>query len=93
MDPLPITQNCVLRMGRECRERYPYHRLQIKPLVSDPGWDHGTCVTHAPCHMPSSLSRGGEENVPGIPGACATSNYAYLVRGPWSNHIQNSSWM
>ena len=25
----------------------------------------------------------GVENVPGIPGACATSSFAYLVRGPW----------
>ena len=24
------------------------------------------------------------ENVPGIPGACATCNFTYLVRGPWN---------
>ena len=24
------------------------------------------------------------ENVPGIPGACATRNFTYLVKGPWS---------
>ena len=23
------------------------------------------------------------KNVPGIPGACATRNFTYLVRGPW----------
>ena len=33
-------------MRRECRERFPRHRLQRKPLVSDPGMHHGTCVTH-----------------------------------------------
>ena len=49
-------------------------RLQRKPLVSDPGMHHCTCVTQI---------RGGEENVPGIPGACATCNFMYLVRGPW----------
>ena len=27
------------------------------------------------------LTRGGGENVPGIPGACATHNFTYLVRG------------
>ena len=32
---------------------------------------HGTCVTHAPWFMSGSLTRGGGENVPGIPGACA----------------------
>ena len=32
---------------------------------------HGTCVTHVPWCMSGSLTRGGGENVPGIPGACA----------------------
>ena len=43
---------------------------------------HGTCITHVPWFMSGSLTRGGGENVPGIPGACATHNFAYLVRGP-----------
>ena len=34
------------RMRRECRERFTRHRLQRKPLVSDPGMHLGTCVTH-----------------------------------------------
>ena len=75
-------QNCGLCMRRECRERFPRHRLQWKPLVSDPGMHHGTCVTHVPWSMTGSLTRGGGESVPGIPGACATRNFAYLVRGP-----------
>ena len=33
--------------------------------------------------MSGSLTRGREENVPGIPGACATHRFRYLVRGPW----------
>ena len=32
---------------------------------------HGTCVTHVPWCMSGSLTCGDEENVPGIPGACA----------------------
>ena len=28
---------------------------------------------------------GGGENVPGIPKACATRNFAYLARGPWTS--------
>ena len=32
---------------------------------------HGTCVTRVPWCMSGSLTRGGGENVPGIPGACA----------------------
>ena len=36
--------------------------------------------------MPGSLTRGGGENVPGIPGECATRNFTYLIRGPLSSH-------
>ena len=53
-----------------------------EPLVSDPGMHHGTCVTHLQWCVPESLTRGRGENVPDIPGACATGNFAYLVRGP-----------
>ena len=57
------------------------------PQVSDPDMYHGTCVTHVPWCMPGSLTSvsfeiGGGGNVPGIPGACATCNFTYLVRGP-----------
>ena len=44
---------------------------------------HGTCVTHVPWCMSGSLTCGGGENVPVIPGACATRNFTYLARGPW----------
>ena len=71
-------------MSRECRERFPRHRLHTKPLVNDPGMHHGTCVTHVSWCMSRSLTRGGGENVPGIPGACATHDFAYLVIGPWA---------
>ena len=50
---------------------FPHHWLQRKPLVSDPGMHHGTCVTHVPWCMSGSLAPGGGENVPGNPGACA----------------------
>ena len=73
--------NYVLRMRRECRECFPHHWLQRKPLVSDPGMHHGTFVTHMPWCMSGSLTRGGGKNVPGIPDACTAHNFAYLVRG------------
>ena len=57
MGLLPDTENCGLRMRRECRERFPRHRLQRKPLVSDPSMHHGTCVTHVLWCMPWSLTR------------------------------------
>ena len=61
---------------------FSYYWLQWKPLVSDPGMHHDTCVMHVPWCMSGSLTRGGRENVPGIPGACATRNFTYLARGP-----------
>ena len=63
---------------------FPHRRLQRKPLVSDPGMHHDTCVTHVPWCMPGSLIHCGGQNVPGIPGACATRNFTYLARGPWT---------
>ena len=62
---------------------FPHRRFRRKPLVSDPGMHHGTCLTHVPWCMSESLIRDGGENVPGIPGACAARNFAYLARGPW----------
>ena len=50
---------------------FPTHRLQWKPLVSDPGMHHGTCVAHVPWCMSGSLACVGGENDPGITGACA----------------------
>ena len=65
---------------------FPCHQLQRKPLVSDPGMHHGTCVTHVPWCVSGSLNCGGEENVPTIPGVCATHNFTYLARGPYHDN-------
>ena len=87
MGLLPDTQNLVLCMRRGT---FSCHRLQRKPLVSDPDMHHGTCVTHVPWCISGSLNRGGGENVPGIPGASATRNFSYLVRGPLN--VWKSCW-
>ena len=58
------------------------------PRVRDPDMHQGTCVTHVPWWMPGPLNSGflwirfRGENVPGIPGACATCHFAYLIRSP-----------
>ena len=86
MGLLPDTQNCVWACAGNAGNVFP------PPLVSDPDMHQGTCVTHAPWCMSGSLtsgflwSPGDGENVPGIPGACATGNFTYLVRGPWWHH-------
>ena len=68
-------------MRRECRKRFPRHRFQRKPLVSDAGMHDGTCVTHVLWCMSGSLSRAGGKTVPDIPNACSTRNFTYLTRG------------
>ena len=75
----PLTRYVKLRMHRECREHFPRHRLQRKPLVSDPGMQNGTCVTRVQWYMSGSLIG---RNAPGIPGAWVTRNFMYLTRGP-----------
>ena len=50
---------------------FPRRWFQRKPLVSDHGMHHGTCVTHVPWCMSGSLTCGDGKNVPGILGACA----------------------
>ena len=57
--------------AENARNVSPRRLFQRKPLVSDSGMHHGTCVTHVPWCMSGSLTCGDGENVPGIPGACA----------------------
>ena len=77
MGLLPDTQNCGLRMRRECWEHFLRHR--------------GLAIRHASRHVRDacrdsklavSFEVGGGENVPGIHGASATRNFTYLARGP-----------
>ena len=51
MDLLPDMLIHGLRMRRECRERFPRHRFQRKPLISDPGIHHGTRHARAVMHV------------------------------------------
>ena len=69
----------------------PRRRFQRKPLVSDPGMHHGTCVTHVPGCMSGSLTCGDGENVPGIPGACAPAILRIWQEAHWST-VSRSWW-
>ena len=77
----------IRKMGCACPGNagnvFPATDFKRKPLGSDPGMHHGTCVTHVPWCMSGSLTRSGGENVPGILRACAARNFTYLARGPW----------
>ena len=77
----PLTRYVKLRVAHApgMPGMFPRHWLQKKPLVRDPGMHHVTCVTHMPGCMSGSLTRGGGENVPNIPGAWATRKIIYLT--------------
>ena len=87
MGLLPDTQNCVLRMRRECRERFPRHRLQRKSLISDPDMHHGTCVTHVPwCNVGIANQRWQGKR------SRRMRNTQFLVSGkrPMATHFQTA---
>ena len=58
MGLLSDTRKCRLRMRLECWESFPRHRLERRPLVSDPGMHFRTCFTHVWWCMSGSLTRG-----------------------------------
>ena len=86
---LPTRASCQIRKMAGCAcagnagNVSPHHRFQRKPLVSDPGILHGTCVTHVPWCMSGSLTRGDGENIPGIPGTCAPAILRIWQEAPW----------
>ena len=63
---------------------WPRHWLERRPLVSDPGMHHGTCVTHVPWCMSGSLTRGGGGNVPGDSRRMRNPQSYVFIRGPWA---------
>ena len=70
-------------MRRECRERFPRHRgLAIPKCIAARAWRicRDACRDRQPA---VSFEVGAGEDAPGIPGACAIRNFAYLVRGPF----------
>ena len=70
-------------MRQECRERFLRPRGQAIPTwITARAWR--TCRDACRgCYLAVSVEVGGGQNVPGIPGACATRNITYLARGPW----------
>ena len=88
MGLLPDMKICGLRMRRECRKRFSRHRGLVIP----------TCITvraWRTCHdawrdrlIVFSFEVGDGKNAPGIPGACATSKFPYLVRGPCRDQLR-----
>ena len=93
MGLLPDTYNCGLRIRRECRERFPRHRgLAIPTCITVRAWR--TCRDAYRDRLTSGFLWSRRwENVPGIPGACATRNFTYLARGPLQINYPWSTWI
>ena len=67
--------------------------FSLPPRVSDPDKHQGTCVCRDACldrSLMASFKVGSGKNIPGIPGVCATRNFTYLVRGPFTYNIRLS---
>ena len=77
--------------ARNAGKVFPRRRFQRKPLVSDPGMHHGTCVTHVPWCMSRSLTCVDGENVPGIPRACAPAILRIWQEAHTQNHRRYTS--
>ena len=60
--------------------------MQHKSMIPATAFNENHGLAIPACITSGSLTCGGGENVPGIPGACATRNFTYLVRGPWVVH-------
>ena len=77
MGLLPNTSNCGCACARNAGNVFPVRDARA--------------VMHAGIansRFPLNSAAGG--NVPGIPGACATRDFTYLVRGPCSNPEWNA---
>ena len=77
-------------MHRECRERFPRRRGLAIPTCITARASRDACRDRYPV---VSFEIGGGENVPGIPGACATRNFTYLVRGPYGDIDPGRHWL
>ena len=64
-------------MRREYRESFLATSLKRNHWLAIPA-----CIPARASCMSGSLNRGNGENVPGIPGACATHKFKYLAKTP-----------
>ena len=88
MGLLPETQNC----GCACTG----NTGNVFPVIAGKRFWHASRHVRAVMHAGIAnqrfpLKSAAGENVPGIPGACSTCNFTYLVRGTWNAWAQSWS--
>ena len=87
MGLLPDTQNCECACAGNAGNVFPVTAGKRSRHAS---WHvrHARAVMHAGiANLRIPLKSAAGENVPGIPGACATCKFTYLVRGPWTRIV------
>ena len=86
MGLLPDTQNCGCACAGNAGNVFPVTAGKRSQHASR-HVHYARAVMHAGiANKRFPLKSAAEGNVPGIPGACATCNFTYLVRGPWGLH-------
>ena len=89
MGLLPDTQNCGCACAGNAGNVFPVTAGKRSRHASR-HVRHARAVMHAGiANLRYPLKSAAGENVPGIPGACATCNFTYLVRGPWNHDGYN----
>ena len=84
MGLLPDTQNCRCAYAGNAGNVFPVTAGKRSRHASRHVC-HARAVMHAGiANLWFPLKSAAGENDPGIPGACTTCNYTYLVRGPWT---------
>ena len=85
MGLLPDTQNCRCACAGNAGNVFPV-TAGARSRHASRHVRHARAVMHVGiANLRFPLKSAAGENVPGIPGACATCNFTYLVRGPWSD--------
>ena len=89
MGLLPDTRNCGCACAGDAGNVFPITAGERSRHASR-HVRHARAVMHAGiANYRFPLKSAAGENVPGIPGACATCNFTYLVRGPWHKATEN----
>ena len=92
MGLLPDTRNCVCACAGDAGNVFPITAGERSRHASR-HVRHARAVMHAGiANYRFPLKSAAGENVPSIPGACATCNFTYLVRGPWKGWSSCTLW-
>ena len=87
MGLLPDTQNCWCACAGNAGNVFPV-TAGARSRHASRHVRHARAVMHVGiANLRFPLKSAAGENVPGIPGACATRNFTYLVRGPYLNWL------